>query len=238
MRLRIDGWYNADEGKYFVLTEKGKECSASYRNMAVGEPVSEYDYEAVKWAVDKGYLVEVPIPDWIEKEGYKVVYDHNGYTLSAGNPIVFPERELAEKYMANYSYYPVKYDKACYYTGYRDVKLYITTAVFKGRKLKDCREYNGKKVYNQSWYYGPSALAVGDLVEENIVDDIINALPPACMRSDCVQLGEPAGMTLDESGNIRSTFYTFKRVADDVFEYCGECIRGRNSNSCKEECYG
>ena len=51
-----------------VLTEKGKVNSASYRNMTVGEPVDEYDYEAVGWAVDEGYLIEVPIPDWIEKK--------------------------------------------------------------------------------------------------------------------------------------------------------------------------
>lgn len=227
MRLRRDNWYQADEGNYFVLTQKGKDNSASYRNKTVGAPVDEYDTEAVKWAVDKGYLIEVPIPDWIEKEGYRVVYDINGCTLSVGNPVVFPEREIAEKYLERHKKLPAKYGRV-YCVGYSDVEMYITTAVFKGRRLKECQEYNGKKVYNRDWYYGPYALAVGDLVEEDIVDDIINALPSACMRSDCVQLGEPAGMGLGEDNNLHNTYITFKKVSDGIFEYCGECLRGKN----------
>lgn len=222
MYLRRDGWYQADEGKYFVLTEKGKENSASYRDKTVGEPVSEYDTEATKHSVDAGYLIEVSIPDWVEKKGYRVVYNYDGHILPVGNPVVFPELEIAEKYKENYS-------KGIY----SEHELYIEDAIFKGRALKECREYDGKKVYNRSWYYGPKALFVGDLVEAEIVEDIINALPPACMKFDCIQLGEPAGMTIDEQGNVRSTFVTFKHknLTDSVFEYCGECIRGRNTNS-------
>ena len=217
MELRRDGWYSADKGKHFVLTEKGKENCVSYSYKTVGEPVDEYDTEAVHWAVEKGYVIEVDIPNWIVKVGYKVVYNYNGNVLSAGNPIVFPELEIAEKYMKNYKKRP-------WFTH----DLYIEKAVFEGKALKDCREYNGNRVYNEDWYYGTDALQIGDLVEEEIVDYLINCLPPACMRSDCSQLGEPANHKVDENGKCRATYETFKRIADDIWEYCGDCFQGEN----------
>lgn len=219
MRLRADGWYKADEGNHFVLTEKGKVNSASYRDMTVGEPVDEYDYEAVGWAVDEGYLIEVPIPDWIEKEGYEVVYtirkDGKEYTLPLGNPCVYPEIELAEKYISNY----VK--------PWFDYTPYIRKATFRGRALKECRMYNEKKVYNMSWYYGTGCLAIGDYVEEDIVYKLMNMLPPKSMKRACMQVGEPADHR-DKNGVCRPTYATFKEVGDGVFEYCGDCFAGEN----------
>lgn len=223
MEKRRDGWYRADKGKHFVLTELGKKECASYRSKTVGEPVDEYDYEAVHWAVEEGYVAEVDIPDWITKEGYEVVYDHKGYTLHAGNPVVFPEREIAEKYL---QYYQNKL--------WNDRQLYIRSAIYEGRAIKECREYNGKKVYNDSWYYGTSSLSIGDLVEESIVEDIVNALPPACWRSDCTQLGEPASQRVDEEGNVRTTYETFKKIAENTWEYCGDCFRGETEQNYKK----
>lgn len=216
MTLR-NGWYIADKGKHFVLTEKGKIEVASFRDMTVGEPTSEYDIEAVHWSVDSGYEIEVAISDWIVKEGYEVVYDYKGYTLTAGNPIVFPERILAEKYMENYKSHPWFHHE-----------LYIRETIYEGKSLTPCREYNGKQVYNSSWYYGIDALNVGDLVEQNIVDELMDCLPPACMRSDCSQLGEPASHKEDASGNYKATYTTFKKVAEGIWEYCGDCFRGEN----------
>lgn len=216
MRLR-NGWYQADKGKHFVLTEKGKAEVASFHHKSVGEPTSEYGTEAVHWSVENGYEIEVNIPDWIVKEGYEVVYDHNGYTLTAGNPVVFPERILAEKYMEHYKSRP-----------WFDHELYIREVVYEGRALKPCREYNGKQVYNSSWYYGTDALNVGDLVEQEIVDNLMDSLPPVCMRSDCSQIGEPASHKEDTNGNYKATYATFKKVAEGIWEYCGDCFRGEN----------
>ena len=162
MKLR-NGWYLADKGKHFVLTEKGKTECASFRYKTVGEPTSEYDTEAVKWSVEKGYEIEVDIPDWIVKKGYEVVYNHRGYTISVGNPVVFPERILAEKYMEHHKN-----------NVYRDHDLYIRETIFEGRALATCREYDGKQVYNKDWYYGTDALKVGDLVEQEIVNDLMD----------------------------------------------------------------
>lgn len=217
MELRRDGWYTADRGKHFVLTEKGKAESATYRNMTVGEPASEYDTEAVHWDIEKGYLIEVDIPDWIVKTGYMVGYDYNGYFLTAGNPVIFPEKILAEKYMKHYK----KYE-------WCDHDLYIKETIYEGRALKPCREYDGKQIYNMSWYYGCDTLEVGDLVEQEIVDDIINCIMPACMRSDCTQLGEPLSHKKDTNGNYKVTYATFKQVVNGIWEYCGDCFKGEN----------
>lgn len=47
---------------------------------------------------------------WMEDRGkrigYQVVYEYKGYLLSAGNPQIFPEKEIAEKYRRNYLKYP------------------------------------------------------------------------------------------------------------------------------------
>ena len=216
MTLR-NGWYIADKGKHFVLTEKGEAESATFHNMTVGEPTSDYDTEATHWSVEAGHEIEVDIPDWIVKTGYEVVYDHNGYTLTAGNPIVFPERILAKKYMEHYKNRP-----------WFNHELYIREAVYEGRALKPCKEYSGKQVYNSSWYYGIDTLRIGDLVEQEIIDNLIDCLSPACMRSDCSQLGEPASHEKDTNGNYKATYATFKKVADSIWEYCGNCFRGEN----------
>lgn len=216
MTLRNDGWYQADKGKHFVLTEKGKEECASYMHKTVGEPANEYDTEAVKWSIDKGYVIEVDIPDWITKTGYEVVYDYRDYTLHVGNPIVFPERILAEKYMKHYKSYPWAED------------AYIRETVYEGKALRECREYKGKKVYNKDWYYGTDALEIGDLIEDEIVDDLMDCVPPICMRSNCSQVGEAASNRIDENGKCRNTYCTFKQIEPGIWEYCGDCFKGEN----------
>lgn len=217
MRKRNDGFYKAEKGKHFVLTEKGKEMVPGWSRKIVGQPVDEYDYEAVTWAVESNYVEEVDIPGWTVTIGFSVVYDYKGHTLYAGNPVVFPKRELAEKYMRNYAK-----------NAWLEHELYIKEETYEGPELKECTMFDGKPVYNKSWYYGPSALEVGDLVDGEIVDNIINCLPPACMRSDCTQLGEPTSHRIDENGNYRPTYETFKKVSDNVWVYCGDCFQGSN----------
>ena len=224
MKLRTNGWYTADKGKHFVLTEKGKEEVASYKNLTVGEPVSEYDTEAVGWSVENGYEIEVDIPNWIVKTGYAVMYEHNGYMLHAGNPIVFPEFEIADKYLNNYEKNH----------NHLSEKLVLKVATYEGKALVDRRIHEGKPVFNRDWYYGPDALYIGDLIEEDIVDDVINCLPPVCMRSDCVQLGEATSQRYDENGRVRTTYVTFKKIADKTWEYCGDCFPGENEQRGKD----
>lgn len=100
-----DNFYYADKGKHFVLTEKGKQECASYKHKVVGEPVDEYDTEAVPWDIKKGYVTEVDIPGWTTLIGFQVVYYYKNHRLSAGNPQVFPLRKAAEAYKKHYEAY-------------------------------------------------------------------------------------------------------------------------------------
>lgn len=159
---------------------------------------------------------------------YRVVYNHKGYTIEAGQNGWISSKEIAEKilrHQQNRSYF-------------RDTKLYLeererTEPLDKA----DCRTYEGKTVYNEDWLYF-DALKIGDYVEAEIVDNLMDMLPPACWRSDCAQIGEPASHMLDErDGRCKATYSTFKRVTKDTWEYCGDCFRGENVQNGKEMPY-
>ena len=89
--------------------------------------------------------------------------------------------------------------------------------------------HNGKEVWTAD-NFDYSTVKVGDYVEQAVVDNAMNCLPPACMRSDCAQLGEPYSHREDpETGRFRATYATFKRVTsgyDGIWQYCGNCFRG------------
>ena len=157
---------------------------------------------------------------WMESQGkrigYQVVYEHKGYLLSAGNPQIFPEKEIAEKYRKNYLKYP-----------WANRDLFLQEVVYDGKDLKERQEYHEKKVCNMEWYCGIGALEIGDLVDASIVDQIINCLPPACMRSDCTQLGEPTDHRMDK-GQLKPVFATFRKVEDNIWKFCGSCFQGES----------
>lgn len=218
MELRSN-WYKADKGKRFVLTEKGKKECVNYRNKTVGEPVDEYDYEATKWSVDKGYVIETDIPGWTKGlKGYEVVYYHEGkYRLSAGNPQIFSTRKAAEVYKKHYESYP-----------WFDEELLIEETEYDGVPLSESKMYNGKEIVDKEHYVGLDAHEVGEYFTEDMIDFFMDLLPPACMRNDCSQIGEPCSSRIDENGKGRTTYSTFKKVDDGIWEYCGDCFRGEN----------
>ena len=89
--------------------------------------------------------------------------------------------------------------------------------------------YNGKKVFtSDSFDY--SVACPGDYVTQEVVDDAVDCLPPACMTSSCVQLGEPYSHRGDPAtGRWRPTYATFRRITggrDAIWEYCGHCFQG------------
>ena len=227
MKLRSNGWYYADKGKHFVLTQKGKEECASYSYKTVGEPVSEYDYEAVAWAVEREYLIEVPIPNWSKLKGYEVVYYHKGHRLHAGNPQVFPILKAAEVYKKHYESYP-----------WFDDELFIEEVEYEGVPLSEPKMFNGKVVVDEEHYFGLAAHEIGEYFSEKKVNYFMDMLPPVCMREDCSQIGEPVTSRIDENGEGRETYDTFKKIADGVWEYCGDCFRGENVQRGREQVYG
>ncbi len=169
----------ADKGKYFVLTNRGKENCASYKSYEVGKPVSDETW-CPRWAIDEGYLVEVDDPDWVTLPGYIVVRDYKGTTLTCGNSIVFHDKEMAERYKESYEKLYKQWNK--------DDILYIKEDIYEGKKPVPNKEYNGKRVFVIENWFGDVG-KVGDLVEEEIVMDIANCVPPRTFERNFVQCG-------------------------------------------------
>ena len=157
--------------------------------------------------------------DEIIMKEYKVVYKNGTFEIEVGQNGWIPSKEIAEKIL----------NASQKKTFYRDKKLYLSEreAAIDNNTRAACQVYNGKTVYNRDWLY-LDALVPGDLVEENVIDDFLNMLPPACMRSNCFQMGEPHSIRVDENGEERTTFATFKKIAEDIWEFCGDCFRGEN----------
>lgn len=211
MVLKADETYRADEGKIFILTEKGKAECRSYAHKEVGKPVDEYETWATGWAVNNGYVVEVDDPDWVEMPGYRVVYDYKGRQLSAGNPKVFHDRDMAERYCTTWNTKYPWHTETCY----------IIDATYKGKRPIPCREYQGKRVYNWS-YWDYDAARVGDLVEEEIAMDLADAVPPLVFGHGIIQTSEPS-----DSTPKGMTYATFKWFADGIWQWCGDCLKGK-----------
>ena len=105
---------------------------------------------------------------------------------------------------------------------------------------KATRSLNGKPVFTEDAFRYETA-KVGDYVEQAVVDNAMNCLPPACMRSDCSQVGEPYSHRQDpDTGRWRATYSTFRRVTDGpdgIWEYRGNCFLGENTERGKDPVY-
>lgn len=93
-------------------------------------------------------------------------------------------------------------------------------------------EYEGKKVWIQDEFSFDN-ISVGDYVDQDVVDDLMDLLPPACMSANCSQIGEPYSHRQDpDTGAWKATYATFKKVhghfPQGVWMYCGYCFRGEN----------
>ncbi len=89
----------------------------------------------------------------------------------------------------------------------------------------DCQDrpakYNGKPIFTQE-NFNYSEAKIGDYVEQAVVDDAMDCLPPASMSARCAQMGEPYSHREDpETGRLRPTYYTFKRVAESGLTVSG-----------------
>ena len=92
--------------------------------------------------------------------------------------------------------------------------------------------FQGKQVWTQE-NFDYSKVQVGDYVEQAVVDDAMDCLPPACMQNDCSQMGEPYSHRFDPAnGKWRAPYATFKQVAGEwpnsIWEYCGHCFYREN----------
>lgn len=207
--------YKADKGKQFVLVnvpsfEENAILSSYKEGYVIGEYVEKRD-------VDAGYVEEVDIPGWTTLTGYQVVFYHNGYRLSAGNPQTFPTQKIAEAYKKYYASRP-----------WCKEQLFVEKVEYEGVPLSASRTYNGKEVIDEEHFFGLDVCEIGDYFTEDMVDQFMDMLPFACMRSDCSQIGEAVAWRIDENGETKTTYATFKKIDEDIWEYCGDCFRGEN----------
>ena len=96
--------------------------------------------------------------------------------------------------------------------------------------------YHGKEVLTQQVFSYASAKP-GDFVEQAVVDDAMDCMPPVSMSVRCSQMGEPYSHRLDpKTGRWRATYATFKRCPDasGIWEYCGDCFKGETEERGRE----
>lgn len=150
-------------------------------------------------------------------KGYKVVYNHKGYTIEAGQNGIIPDREVAEKILNHFQKRSV----------HRNDQLYLLECEVDKNAvpLDRRREYHGKRVWNKEFCYC-DAMEPGDYVETDLVEMYRNMLPPASDSGSCFQIGEPEKEKKDKNGYMRPTYRTFTRVDSDTWEYCGSCFKG------------
>ena len=101
--------------------------------------------------------------------------------------------------------------------------------------------YEGKEVWTEETF-SYQTVQVGDYVDQAVVDNAMDCLPPACMTSQCSQMGEPYSHREDpETGKWRATYATFKRGGGEgpngIWQYCGHCFRGENVERGKDPVY-
>ena len=101
--------------------------------------------------------------------------------------------------------------------------------------------YEGKEVWTEETF-SYQKVQVGDYVEQAVVDNAMDCLPPACMTARCAQMGEPYSHRDDpETGEWKATYATFKKVGGEwpngIWQYCGHCFRGENVERGKDPVY-
>lgn len=163
---------------------------------------------------------------WNENKEYALFYDHAGHDIPVGSEGWVPSRKIANRLHTYHSNRELL----------KNEKIFIKERERQRTYEPITQRYNGKPVYNEDYCYW-NALSVGDYVNRGIYLYFVNCMTPACMRSDCIQMGEPASTRIDENGNPRSTYRTIKKVDENVYEYCGKCFRGMNVETGTEPAY-
>jgi hypothetical protein len=68
-------------------------------------------------------------------------------------------------------------------------------------------------------------VAVGELVDEAMVDYFSEVVPPAYLTGSMVQCGEPYAHV-----DGKPTFTTFTKVNEGAWRYCGTCYFGQTEH--------
>lgn len=184
--------------------------------------IKEMGFTSVEIYKQIGLNLEKCVPS----KRYQPVYIHkNGGEIGMVQSW-FPTREMAEKVLERKRehFYKLLEYKPEMHIAERD---YFTT-------LDECREFEGKKVYNEDWWFYDAA-DIGDFVEEEIAEYAGNCVPPKHYTRNYIQCGEPHSSKFDEEKDKwRSTYATFVKVADGIWKWCGNCFVGETEERGKE----
>lgn len=72
----------------------------------------------------------------------------------------------------------------------------------------------------------------GDLVDEGVYENFLDALPPRSLSFGYLQMGEPHSSRLNpKTGKYEMTYLTFVRVEKDTYRYCGHCFAGQTEHT-------
>ena len=77
-------------------------------------------------------------------------------------------------------------------------------------------------------YFGLDACESGEYFSNELVHEFMDQLPPACIGSSYFQMGEPVSHE-EYNGRLRTTYATFNRISEGVWEYCGNCFKGEKT---------
>ena len=149
--------------------------------------------------------------------GFEVVYYYKNLRLYAGNKMMFPIRKPAEIYKKHYAARP-----------YFDAELKIEEIKYQGIPLPPYQIFNEKEVIDKDHYFGMDTCEPEDYFTDDVVDMLINMLPPACLRQNCTQIGGAYDHKYDKHGRYKPTFATFEKITDKIWRYCGLCFYGEN----------
>ena len=154
---------------------------------------------------------------WNEDKEFALFYEYKGREIPVGSEGWVPTLRIANNLIDHYELKHLLDGREVYIKARPRQREYIPMLTYKHRAVQ-----------NKDYCFW-NALKVGDYIDQERADYIINCYTPASMRTDCTQMGEPAATKIDDDGNERNVYITVKKIADGVWEYCGRCFRGENT---------
>lgn len=110
------------------------------------------------------------------------------------------------------------------------------------KRERDAVKYSGELKTFEGW--GNSGLnlgdylAVGDEVDEALIDQQMGCVPPRNHRAGYMQVGEPYTDAVDDNGLYRPTYATFhnrNESGSSFWIYAGHCFAGEDVNRVPEK---
>lgn len=199
------------------------------RSMSVSD-VIEYDLDGEKLAVfvDSFYFPAIRFDDSGTSEIACSYFTKDGYTYvnlkDEGQEFVI----LSDHLLSGAKYFK---DQNGQNTKLTSEQIYaaLLTITQEQNKLK----YNQKPKTYLEWSSTGAPLDryadLGDEVDEAIVNNFLEMLPPACHTTRLVQMGEPNELLPNEKGDYCPTFMTFERVGSKWY-FRGYCFHGDTQN--------